>query len=251
MPSPVSTLSQHQSALARYCRTGTFEPIPGVRDRHVTRYRELVYNVVEDILLSAYPLTHDLLSSSEWEDLVDRFLSSHSCRSPQVWKMPKELYAFVKKQEIPLLIRYPLLVELLYFEWLEVELFMMEDKKARYTTSGNTETDALVLNPEHLLRHFHYPVHLKKAKDITCRDKGDYYLVLFRHPDSGNVQFMDLSPALVYLVEELRKCPASVEELTDKVCETLQIPLLEDTVPTILKFIDRSLENKLILGFKV
>lgn len=251
MLSPASIISQHQSALARYCRTGDYEPIPGVRDRHVARYRELVYNVVEDILLSAYPLTHDLLSSSEWEDLVNRFLSSHSCRSPQVWKMPKELYAFVKKQGTPLLIQYPFLVQLLYFEWLEVELFMMEDRKARHTTSGNTETDALVLNPEHFLRHFHYPIHLKKAKDITSRDKGDYYLVLFRHPETGNVQFIDLSPALVYLVEQLAEHPASAEELTNKVCEALQIPLLEDTASTILKFIHRSLENKLILGFKV
>jgi len=250
MPSPVSTISQHQSALARYCRTGSYEPIPGVRHRHVIRYRELVYNVVEDILQSAYPLTYELLSSAEWDDLVDRFLSEHSCRSPQVWRMPKELYDFAKREGTPLLSQYPFLLELLYFEWLEVELFMMEDKKASHTPKGDAASDALVLNPEHILQHFHYPLHRKTAAQISAEDKGDYYLVMFRHPGSGSVQFMDLSPALVYLVEQLAIAPVRVTELAKEVCDALNVPFQDDTLSDILTFINRCLDNKLILGFK-
>ena len=249
MPSPASTTSQHQSALARYCLTGRYEAIPGVREAHVTHYRELVYNIVDDILQSAYPLTYDLLLTEEWEELVDQFMSSHACQSPQVWQMPKELYEFVRQEEHPLLRKYPFLTELLCFEWLEVELFMAEDKTVDYASTGDTATDPLVLNPEYDLQHFHYPVHRKNAKDITEQDKGNYYVVLFRTPDSGNVQFMDLSPALVYLVEQLAEGPANIQELTNQVCEAFQIPVQQETVSGILQFVTRSLDNKLILGY--
>ena len=245
----VSTTNRHQSALARYCLTGSYEPIPGVRDRHVHHYRRLVYNVVDDILQSAYPLTCDLLSRVEWEDLVHRFLASHPCQTPQVWQMPRELYEFVESEGSPS--KYPFLSELLYFEWLEVELFMMEDKAEIHKADGDVFIDPLVLNPEHILQHFHYPVHLKKAKSISFRDKGDYYLVMFRHPASRDVQFMTLSPALVYLVEQLAAGPISTDALIREVCDALQIPIQQDTTSTVLKFITRSLENKLIVGFEV
>lgn len=251
MQSPDSTTRHYQSALATYCRTGIYHPIPGVRQSHLNHYRRLVYNVVDDILQSAYPLTYNFLSSMEWDDLVHEFLSSHPCQSPQVWHMPKELYEYVVKEGDSLLLKYPFLPELLYFEWLEVELFMMEDKKGNYTAEGDLNTGPLVLNPEHILLHFQYPVHLKKAKHIISTDKGDYYVVMFRHPYSGEIQFMDLSPAFVYLLEQLVDAPVSMTILTKEVCDALQISYQEDVVSNILKFVTCAIENKLILGFEV
>ncbi len=50
--------------------------------------------------------------------------------------------------------------------------------------AGDINT-ALVLNPNTRLQRFHYPVHLKPAKQIRTDDKGDYFLALFRKPDNG------------------------------------------------------------------
>jgi len=161
------TTYRHQSDLARYCRTGKYKAIPGVREQHVGHYRRLVYNVVDDMLQGAYPLTHHLLAAREWKALVQDFFSHHPCQSPQVWYMPKELYHYMSQKEHKLFKKYPFLQELLWFEWLEVELFMMEDRPAAYTTIGKLDTDALVLNPELHLQHFIYPVHLKQAGQIT------------------------------------------------------------------------------------
>ncbi len=272
MPLPTNATVQHQSSLASYCRTGHYEPIPGVRDRHVIQYRTLVVNIVGDILVTAFPLTYELLDESDWEALVACFLADHPCQSPQVWKMPGEFYAFLSNQDHafqvndPLLSdRYPFLLDLLYFEWLEVDLFMMEDRHVDYVLEGDHPTtpgaDALatrgadapavplVINPEHLLQHFHYPVHLKHPTDISLEDKGDYFLVLFRHPDSGQVQFMDLSPALVFLLELLSSGPVSMESLTREICTVFNLPENEDVIQPISAFIRRGLENKLILGY--
>ncbi|HVI48222.1 MAG TPA: DNA-binding domain-containing protein [Chitinophaga sp.] len=250
MPLLHETTQGYQSALAGYCRTGNYHPIPGVRDAHVGHYRRLVYNVINDMLQSAYPLTYDVLTAAEWEALVQEFFSSHACQSPQVWYMPKELYQYTTTTEHALLTKYPFLTELLWLEWLEVELFMMEDKPATFSLSGDVLTDPLVLNPEYALQHFHYPVHLMPARQITAKEKGDYFLVMFRKPDTGNVEYMDLSPALVYILEQLAVKPCRAEELITDVCAALQIPVQESISAMVCSFLQRSLESRLILGFR-
>lgn len=55
---------QHQSALAAYCRTGELPDIPGVVMENVPQYRRLVYNVIDDMLQNAYPLTYEYLRPS-------------------------------------------------------------------------------------------------------------------------------------------------------------------------------------------
>ena len=89
------TTRRYQSALAGYCRSGQLEPIPGIHNEHISHYRRLVYNVVDDMLQNAYPLTHALLGAIEWKNLVNEFFTHHPCQSPQVWYMPKEFYQYL------------------------------------------------------------------------------------------------------------------------------------------------------------
>ncbi|GAA0564920.1 HvfC/BufC N-terminal domain-containing protein [Chitinophaga japonensis] len=249
---PLSDLTRrHQSALASYCRTGQYNAIPGVHAGHVTHYRRLVYNVVDDMLQSAYPLTHHLLKAKEWKALVQEFFSNHPCQSPQVWYMPGELYQYMLQVQHPLLQQYDCLQELLWLEWTEVELFMMEDRPVEYTPDGDLLTDALVLNPEHRLQRFRYPVHLKPARQITANDQGDYFLVLYRKPDTGEVSFLNLSPVLAHMLELLAEGPQPVSELIRQSCAAWQLPLTPDIEAAGSAFFSQALESGLIPGFKI
>ncbi|KAA2242545.1 DUF2063 domain-containing protein [Chitinophaga agrisoli] len=241
---------RHQAALADYCRTGQYNAIPGVREQHVGQYRRLVYNVVDDMLQSAYPLTRHLLSTREWNAMVKEFFSNHPCQSPQVWYMPRELYQYMTQKGHRLLRKYAFLQELLWLEWLEVELFMMEDRPTAYTTIGDLTTDPLVLNPEYALQQFVYPVHLKPAKEITAADKGQYFLALFRKPDSGEVTFMNLSPALVAMLELLQEGPQTMDALVRQCCAAWQLPVTADLLAAAKAFFTQALESRLIIGFK-
>lgn len=236
----------YQSSLADYCRTGDYQAIPGVKTAHVSQYRRLVYNVVDDMLQSAYPLTKGLLREEEWDELVQEFFSGHACQSPQVWYMPKELYEYLVQHEAhPLLNKYPFLHDLLQLEWLEIALFMMED----IPVAADSKGERLVLNPEHELVHLQYPVHVKEAKHITEMDKGDYFLVMFREPDSGDVQFMQLSPALARMIELLEERPMSITALTAAICRELRLEITQDIQAMTQLFADQGLQNKLITGF--
>lgn len=241
---------RNQSALANYCRTGTLADIPGINTENISHYRRMVFNVVEDMLQSAFPLSHKLLKAKEWQLLTYSFFSSHACQSPQVWYMPKEFYEYLEQSHPEILNTYPVLLELLWFEWLEIELFMMEDRKIDYKINGNLEHDLIVVNPEIHFQHFKFPVHLKKAKKITATDEGDYYLCAHRIPESGDVSFTDLSPAFVRLLELLSEIPQTAAALIEDLCMELQIEQTTEITAMCQNFILMAIESRLIIGFK-
>ncbi|MBB5623709.1 hypothetical protein HDE69_004796 [Pedobacter cryoconitis] len=240
----------NQLALASYCRTGILEDIPGINIENIGHYRRLVFNVIDDMLQSAFPLSHELLKAREWQMITHDFFSNHACQSPQVWYMPREFYEYLEQTRPQILNKYPVLLELLWFEWLEVELFMMEDQEISYSITGNIEQDRIILNPEIHFQHFNFPVHLKKAKKITAAAKGDYYLCIHRIPETGDVSFTDLSPAFVRLLELLSEKPQTAASLIDDLCEELKIEQTIETTTMCQNFILMAMDSRLIIGFK-
>ncbi len=241
-----------QKQLAQYCRTGVYEPIQGANPERATHYRRLVYGVITDALTSCYPLTHALLTSTEWNHLTHRFFSTHQSRNPYLWRMPEALIVYVQEQELDLIKKYPFLIDLLRMEWLETEVYMQEDTPplCDYTTDGNIEKDALVFNLETALLHCHYPVYEKKATTIVSADSGDYFLVANRHPETGNVFFTTLSPLFVRVVEILLEEVLSLPQLIQRIEQEIKLPLSQEIQSSLLSFLSHAQTNTLLLGFE-
>jgi len=242
---PKNTTHKHQRSLANYCRTGEYTPIPGVKEKNVGRYRQLIFNNVKGSLESAYPLTHNLLAQEEWEELTHEFFSSHKCQSPMVWQMPKELYEYVLETNYKLADKYPFLIDLLLFEWKEVEVYMMEDIEPYPFTEKRINDAGLVLNPEIQVLSLEYPVHLKNAKDITKKDKGHYFVSLHREPETGRILFTNMHYPHVQVIEKLAQEPVNFEELL-KIF--LQYAPEQEAREALQQFINASLNSKLLLG---
>lgn len=243
------TTHQHQRDLANFCRTGDYTPIPGVKEKNVTKYRELIYNVVDDSLQAAFPLTKNLLEQQEWDKMVHDFFSSHRCQSPQVWQMPKELYEYVKETDYYLHEKYPFIIDLLIFEWMEVDVYMMEDVESNpFITVGNYKISGLVLNPEIKILSLDYPVHLKNASLITGDDSGQYYVCIHRDPDSGRVHFTDIQYPHLEVIEKLSENEQSYQTLL-KIFAKYASP--EIAGHALNNFIEASLDSRLILGYAI
>jgi uncharacterized protein len=236
---------KYQSSLANYCRTGKYTPIPGVKEKNVGRYRQLIFNVVNSSLQAAYPLTYNLLEESEWDKMAQVFFSSHRCRSPMVWQMPKELYEFAVETNYPLIKKYPFLLDILLLEWKEVELYMMEDIKPHSFTSEKLFGAGYVLNPEITVLSLEFPVHLKNAGIISENDRGHYFVSLHREPETGRVLFTNMQYPHVQVIEKLAQQPVSFDELL-KIF--LQYAPEEQAQRALRDFVDASLSSKLILG---
>lgn len=245
----LDTTHTQQSKLAAFCRTGKWQNIPGVNKENAAYYRKLVYNIADDMLQNAYPLTHELLTAKEWNNAVNDFFSNHACQSPQVWYMPKEFYQFIKHTKHPLLNKYIFLEELLLFEWLEVELFMMEDEPVEYAETGDVLFSRLVLNPEHRLLTFQYPVHKINAKEITASHKGSYFVIAHRNRE-GEIIFTDSSPAFIRMIEYLREKPLSIKELITAFETEYSLQLNEENQEQIIHFFTNAYHQHLISGYK-
>lgn len=229
---------KHQSSLATYCRTGNAVNIKGAIQKNLAHYRRLVFNNVLDSLETAYPLTQKLLGAEDWELLVNRFFSNYNIKSPQIWMMPEEFKDYILDKETDLTTQFPFLENLLNFEWLEVEIFMMLDVK-KHKPKPNT----FALNPEMDMIMVSYPVHLKNANLITEEDKGSYFICMHRHPETGNVQFTNLSIPFVDVLEQLSAKPLTEEDIK----KILGKYAPSETVNTAYnEFIQQSLNTQLI-----
>jgi hypothetical protein len=241
---------QYQRMLADYTRTGIEAKIPGTKDEGIARYRTMIYNVVNDALATAYPLAKKLITIEEWNETVQHYFSSHACASPYLWKMPFEFFEYVKETESGLLSKYPCLSDLLLYEWVEIEVFMMEDSEVAYSKNGSIQSDALVLNPSCILQYFQYPVYSKAAGEITSADQAHYFMLTHRNPETNLVRFLEIAPMFARMIELLDEKAQSIEELTDQFSSESGIEITLHIKTDIESFFKKCLTKGIILGFK-
>lgn len=202
-----------QSSMAQYCRDGKEINILGTKPERLPHYRRLVFNVIKDTLETTYPISYQYLDQAVWEQMVYNFFSNHKCQDPQVWRMPYEFYEFCKSEDYAKNYNLPFLNDLLYFEWLELELYMMEDiLYPEYVESDNWLKERLAVNPEHRIIKLEYPVHIEKPFD-AAQKKGDYFLLVYREKDSGKIQFANLSVLFAFLTENIILGEKTLEEI--------------------------------------
>jgi uncharacterized protein len=237
-----------QSALAEYCKGKEFPgDIVDLDEKRAYEYQRLVRNIFDDTLSMAFPLTHALLSPKEWKGIIQAFLKNHSCQSPQVWSMPKEFYEFVDANETALKSKFKYLTELMQFEWLELEVYMMEDEEqtGEFVDSCDVHTANFTINTETRIAGFEFPVHLKNAKFISPSDKAQYFVALHRDPENGKVLFTNLkSPHLQVLHQLIEKDSCKFDDL---ISIFLRYGSAVDAEQALQKFIESAISNKLLL----
>lgn len=189
-----------QSSLGLFCRTGDREPVTSIPG-HTFHYRRLVFNVVKDTLKSAFPLSRKMIGKKKWQSAVGYFFEQHECQTPQIWRLPQEFQEFYQHRDFPFDKDFPMLRELMQYEWLETEVFMMEDLPvAEFRRERLDENDIYIPNPEIKILALHYPVHTKEIQQISAADKGQYFVSIHRDHETKQVRFNDLSYPFVELL---------------------------------------------------
>lgn len=239
----------HQHQLANYCRTGQEVNIEGAVNRRLHHYRRLVSNVVNDSLSRAYPIAKSILDEENWNSLVNDFFINHDSQSPQIWKLPYEFYEYVLEANWAEKLSMPYLYDLLYFEWIEIEIFTMEDIDVQYNTSSeNIFHNNIVVNPESQLIKLEYPVHLLSLNE-AYQNKGNYFVFVYRMPDSGKVKFLNLSLLNAYIFE-LLILHGNMQLFLDELANKFKLPDNGQLIQHLNKFIPDMISQKAILGFR-
>ena len=238
-----------QDILGDYCRTGEGEEIPGITPGRVNHYRRLVYNVIRSNMDRAFPITLAALGEEEWDQLVQEFFSKGLPQTPQIWKLPYEFYNYHLMKETGNRIQKPYLEDLLYFEWIEIEVHTMPDKPfPEYVSSGNIFMDRLALNPEFEMIRLNYPVHMHPAA-AAADMKGDYFVLIFRVPETGNVKFLNLSSIHTYILARLMEEDLPLKDLKGDIAQTAGIESIKYLDDALEQFIGDLIDKRLILGY--
>ncbi|MGB0404460.1 MAG: DNA-binding domain-containing protein [Salibacteraceae bacterium] len=191
-----------QSAIAEYTRTGEIKNIEGANSERLPHYRRLVFNVIFDTLTTAYPITRKLLGA-KWKGVVDRFFANHNCQNHQVWRMPFEFFEYFSKNETDLIAEHHYICDLLFFEWVEIEVYSEKDMQLPgFNLNGQWTNGAIALNPHHRIVELNYPVFTKDYSNMN-QQKGTYYLLVVRNLNTYKVQFLKLSPLFVMAIQNL------------------------------------------------
>lgn len=190
---------EQQAALASYCRDGHLPKIDATIPDNLDQYRRLVFNIISDALETTYPISVKKLGVEDWVQLVDHFFSNYPCSSTQIWSMPYELITYLETSDDPITTKFPWLMELLHFEWLEVEIFCDEDEQVHFEKSIDVLNERLVINPTLRLEHFTFPVH----KALELKEQNDYYLLAYRSTENDKVYFEEITGFLALIVHQI------------------------------------------------
>jgi uncharacterized protein len=239
-----------QEDLGEFCRTGSENLIPGVTPGRLHHYRRLVNNVVRDSLDSAFPISLAALGEEVWDLLVQDFFSNGMPATPQIWKLPYEFYIYHAGIETGTRLQKPYLDDLLYFEWMEIEVYNMPDRTFPvFVDKGNTLEESLAFNPEYEIVRLEYPVHMHPAEEASGL-KGEYFVLIFRAPHTGYVQFINLSALNVYILTRMVEEDLPVSQLKGDIARATGIESGKYLDEALEQFITDLMDKQLILGFK-
>ena len=235
---PNSNTLKNQYKLAEYCRTGEITQLDGVTPNRIHHYRRLIFNIALDTLSTAYPISNKLLGQEAWKEMVDLFYRNTACTSPFVWKMAQDFHEFYEQASSFSRIKeeYPFLSDLIHFELIELEMYMMEDISVpKFSKHGSFRESQIVLHPESKIILLDYPGHTTPPKEIKPENKGQFYCLCFREPVDRKILFIDLSPFFAFVIEQLFN-NLTLEQITQQAAESLKMTkaeLLEKTIPFI------------------
>ncbi len=239
-----------QELLGEYCRTGQEQELPGVTPGRIHHYRRLIWNVVKDTLDTAFPISLAALGEESWDLLVNDFFTAGLPQTPQVWKLPFEFYQYHASRESGKRLSLPFLDDLLYFEWMEIEIHTMPDRPyPDFVKEGDLLKNTLAFNPEYEIVRLEYPVHthpVREARELS----GEYFSLLYRMPESGHVQFLNLSALNVYIITRLQEEKVPLNEIKNEIARVAGIESGRYLDDALRKFCGDLLERKMILGFK-
>lgn len=179
-------------------------------------YQKLVFYRYEEIVKTTFIEFCKYISEDELEKSIYAFLKNPPS-TPFVWQIANDYRKFVKKQKLFHDRKY--LYELLYFDWIEVEIYMKEYKKIKNKTFDWEK--AYKLAPSARLKTFNFDIINKEHES-----KRENFLIIYYDYKSDEVLFREINQFLYVLIKQSNK-KQSILEILEALCMENEIDLEE------------------------
>jgi len=179
----------------------------GFPEERVQVYRRLFFNNVRALLSGNFPVATAILGD-DFERLLRRFYAAGAAHTPRFTELGRSLIDYLESMPELWQSQWPYLLELMDYEWLELELMLAPDQPLTLIIAESEPLWAVAA--ELRLRGYQYPVHQLRPQFQPSEPTGPYFLLLYREP-AGAVRFMALNPLSACLLDALQGQPASRE----------------------------------------
>ena len=194
----MSALHDQLHALAAHVRDPATHPgPPGIEDRRLAVYRELVANNLDGLLAGTFPVIRRTLGDADWQALLRRFLINHRSETPLFTRLGLEFIAFLEAAEAP---ARPWLAELAHYEWAELGLQLSDAALPAHDPDGDLLGGVPLVSPLAWPLAYRWPVHRLGPDCQPTEPPPAPTLVLLRRDPGGRVHFSMLSPLLYRLL---------------------------------------------------
>ena len=193
----------------------------------INTYKELIHYRFKEVIYSAFPRFLELIEEEIINELIVDFIKSRP-QTPFIWRMPDEFRHFLAKSKLAK--SFPFMEDMLWFEWIEIELFMGD-----YAPQKDQEFDwanVYKLSPSALIKELNYPVYYDEGHE----EGGIYPLLMFYNFQTHDVHFQEITPFLQQLLLGLRD--ETVYKSLKEICHTYEIEVDE-----VKELLQETLEN--------
>ena len=216
LPPAPARLREQQFALTRHLRDPGAQPAPpGIDDRRLAVYRDLLFNNIEGLLAGNFPVMRGLLGEPAWKLLVRAFYRDHRCQTPLFPEIAQEFLHFLETRAAAGGGDPPFLAELAHYEWIELALQIHDADRDGHAPVdddacvGEALLDgAPILSPLAWPLAYRWPVHHLGPQYTPDTPPEAPTLLLLRRETDGRVRFSELSPLAFRLLQLLQQSPS-------------------------------------------
>ncbi len=228
MIKPGHSFQAKQLALTAHIRNPQAHPcVPGIEERRLRVYRELLFNNICQFIDHAFPVLKSLYTDAEWIRLIRSFFVHHDCKTPFFSEIPKEFLDYLKHAYPAQPQDPPFLYELAHYEWIELALSI--DTREVYSATLQRDLDILesipVLSPLAWRVSYQWPVHAisQNMQPQTPSPTSHDYIVYRNHLD--DVQFIVANSVTSRLFQLLdSNTVATGKQLLDQIASEINHP---------------------------
>ncbi|MCP4969280.1 MAG: hypothetical protein GY932_01650 [Arcobacter sp.] len=188
----------------------------GFENSTINVYQKLVYTRYEEVIKNSLPLFLDFISENELKDSILKFMKD-TPYTPFVWKIPNDYRKYAKKNKIFDNKKY--IYELMYFDWVEIEIYMKEYKLEELDNFAYENTYRLSKSAR-----------IKKSKfDIIGKDyesKRENYSIIYYDFEKDDVIYREINPLIYFLIKNTNK-KESLYITLEKICIENEIDINE------------------------
>lgn len=221
-----------QWALAAHLRDPLVQaPPPGLEDRRLKIYRDLLYNTVEDALANAFPVLRRMSPDAVWHRRVREFYVRHRSPQPQLHQLAGEFLSHLQAQ--PSADDLPFLIELAHYEWVELELSVSTIRldEVPVRTDGDLLEAAPLLSPLAWPLAYEWPVHQLSPDHQPAEPPAQPTCLVVYRNRADDVKFMQVNAVTARLLQAMEEAPeASGRALLENIAMQLGHPQPEAVI---------------------